>query len=93
MLPDDMILTLAHSRPALTNDIKPACWQYNKILILGWGIMYWNREYVFETKPVLEGAERLKEYLKDLDFRRRNKKLVTNSSPKKGRFRGGVLKY
>jgi hypothetical protein len=26
--------------------------------------MYWNREYALETKPVLAGAERLK----DLDF-------------------------
>jgi len=50
--------------------------------------MYRNRKYVFETSQVLAGAERLK----DLDFRRRNKKLVTNSSPKIGRFRG-VLTY
>jgi len=59
MLPDDMVLTLAHSPPAFTNYIKPACWQYSKILILGWRIMYRNRKYV-EIKPVLEGAERLK---------------------------------
>jgi len=88
MLPNDMVLTLLHSRPALTNGIKTACWQYSKILILGWGIMYRNRKHVFETKLVLAGAERLK----DLDFRRRNKKLVTNSSTKIGRFRG-VLTY
>jgi hypothetical protein len=61
MFPNDMVLTLASiSRPGLTNGIKPACWQYSKILILGWRIMYRNRKYVFETKPVLEGAERLK---------------------------------
>ena len=65
MFPNDMVLTLASiSRPGLTNGIKAACWQYSKILILGWGIMYQNRKYVLETKPVLAGAERLK----DLDF-------------------------
>ena len=61
MHPNDMVLTLApFSGQYLTNGIKPACWQYSKILILGRGIMYRNRKYVFETKSVLEGAERLK---------------------------------
>jgi hypothetical protein len=43
-----------------------AYWQYGKILILGWEIMYPEQKYVFETKPVLAGAERLR----DLSFRK-----------------------
>ncbi len=57
MLPDDMVLTLApfrptltNSVPALTNGIKTVCWQYSKILVLGWRIMYRNGEYVFESQ-------------------------------------------
>jgi hypothetical protein len=81
MLPNDMVLIVAPF-PGQHQQIASNRLAGNtaKSWYSAGGIMYRNRKYVLETKPVLAGAERLR----DLDFRRRSKKLRVSGRSKEG---------